>query len=629
MNTTRRSSKLLAVAAASALIIAACGSDDDTSAPDSSDAAETGEETEATDAPDSTDAAEEGEEEAPAEGASGGTLVWAHEQEPPDLHLDNPENNLSIASWIIQPMWEGLHGITGDTTFFPELLAEDGEVVENEDGTVTVNYVLRDGLTWSDGDDLTADDVKFTHDVIMAQDDAGEFIYLIGDRTGYDTVTEVAVASPTEFSISWSAPYSGYKAMYPRVFPSHVFSADDPAAAAAEMNAALPEWTHEGTTLPSSGPLVFESWNKGQNMNFVRNETYHGSVSPDVQNPGAAFVDGVTLNFVTDTDAQINALQAGEAQMIFTQPQLQFESLTTDDQFAIESLAGPVYEHWGFNLNNVHLSKPEVREAVALAMDKGEVMAGLYTPLFGDTLPAEGLGNTYWMSNQPAYVDHQTEAGYGAGDADAARAALESVGYVEGADGIYEHPEDGKLTLRVGTTGGNALRELQQQLLQAGLGNAGIEIVIDNVEGGAYFSERPFAADSILCSNSGGAEGNCDLWDITQFAWVGGPWPGGNSAAFRTESGNNPYGYSNADFDAKATECEETLEEEALAECFNELDKFVTTLEVDPNGLVVVALTQKPSFYAYNSQVLSQAAVSPDANDAGPLVNVVDYQFAS
>ena len=46
MNTTRRSAKLLAVAAASALIFAACGSDDDTSAPEGTDAAETGDTTE-------------------------------------------------------------------------------------------------------------------------------------------------------------------------------------------------------------------------------------------------------------------------------------------------------------------------------------------------------------------------------------------------------------------------------------------------------------------------------------------------------------------------------------------------------------------------------------------------------
>ena len=82
------------------------------------------------------------------------------------------------------------------------------------------------------------------------------------------------------------------------------------------------------------------------------------------------------------------------------------------------SVAGPVYEHWGFNLFNAHLSDPAVREALALAMDKTEVMAGLYTPLFGDLLPETGLGNTYWLSNQPTYEDHAGEAGYGVGDVD-------------------------------------------------------------------------------------------------------------------------------------------------------------------------------------------------------------------
>ncbi len=624
MNTTRRGSKLLALVAASALVVAACGSDDDggSSSGDSTPAGET---------TDTTAGETETTEGEAVEGADGGTLIWAHEQEPPDLHLDDPENNLSIVSWIRSALIEGLYGISGSTEYYPELLASEAEITENADGSVTGVYTLREGLTWSDGDDLTADDVKFTFDALMATDGTDEegepaYVYLLGSRVGYDTVTDFTVDSPTQFSITWSEFFAGYPAVLTEVYPMHVFSAD-PVEAATQLNDALREWQIDGAPIPSSGPMNFDSWEKGVQMNLVRNDSYHGSNSPDAVNKGVAYVDGVQINFVTDTDAQINALKAGEAQIIMTQPQLAFEDLASTEGFTVSSEPGPVFEHWGLNTQNVHLKKPEVREALAFAMNKAEVMEGLYTPLFGDTLPAEGLGNVYWLSNQTPYVDHAGEAGYGAGDVESAAAALESVGYALNGDGLYEHPEDGVLSLRVGTTGGNRLREIQQELIQAQMKEAGIDIVIDNVEGADYFSAQPFSEDALLCSSTVGAEGNCGVWDIAQFAWVGGPWPGGGTPNYSIGVGESPYGWDNAEFNTKAAECDATIDDDARAECYNVLDQYVTTLEVDPNGLFLLPITQKPSFYGYTSD-LAQAGVAPDAQGAGPLTNVADFQFA-
>lgn len=565
-----------------------------------------------------------------------GILVWAHEQEPPDMHLDDPNNNLTTTAWARQALLDGLHGISAATTYFPELLAEDAVVTENGDGTVTASFVLRDGLVWSDGDDLTADDVKFTFDIIMAttadgddEDTDPDFVYLLGDRTGYDTVTDFSVTSPTEFSITWSEFFAGWQATFAEVYPSHVFSAD-PATAAAEMNEQFREWKlPNGDPIPSSGPMVFSSWERGIEMNLVRNENYNGNVSPDAQNKGLACVEGVTIRYVTDTDAQINALKANEAQIIMTQPQLAFgDELATDPNFTVAASAGPVFEHWGLNLFNAHLSDPLVREAVALALDKAQVMESLYTPLFGDLLPAEGLGNTFWLSNQPQYENHQGDAGYGLGDVAAASAKLEAAGYTKNADGIYEHADRGVLSLRVGTTGGNALRELQQQIIQAQMKAAGIDIVIDNVPGGAYFGERPFSEAALECAGSGGTAGDCQVWDITQFAWVGGPWPGGQSASYRSSSGNNPYGFASEAFDARATECDATVDADTRDACYNELDTYVTTLGPEGNGLFMLPLTQKPSFFGYSNASLAKGAVAPDANSAGPIVNVVDYMFA-
>jgi peptide/nickel transport system substrate-binding protein len=613
----KRARRLVAAAAAVALVATACG-DDGGDEP-------SGEETTSAAGETSSPTEDGGDDVDPANYCEGGgeaELVWAHEQEPPDMHLDDPNNNLTITSWVRQSLWDGLYGVSVETEFIPELLAEDAEPTENEDGSVTIDYTLRDGLTWSDGTPLTAEHVKGTFDIIMEGYDpeTGEGgVYLIGDRTGYDVISEVTVASDTEFTIEFSEFFAGHKALFSEVFPTHVVST------AEEANAAFTEFEHDGETLPSSGPMLFDNWERGNSMTLTRNDDYHGSTSPDVTNEGVACVTGVRINWVADTDAQINALKAGEADFIMTQPQTAFgERISTDENFTLASQAGPIFEHWGLNLFDDHLQDPLVREALAYALDKSQVMSALYTPLFGDALDPEGLGNTYWLSNQPDYEDHQEQ--YAGAQAEEAKANLEEAGYTEGANGIYEHPERGPLSLRVGTTGGNALRELQQQLIVEQMKSAGIEVVIDNVPGGDYFSERPFSEDALACANSGGTEGNCDVWDITQFAWVGGPWPGGQSASYRTGSGNNNYGFANEEFDAKATECDLIVDDAERAACYNELDRYVTTLELDPEqGLFMLPLTQKPSFYAFSNQRLERGAVAPDANSAGPLVYVVDF----
>lgn len=614
--------RLLASVAAVAMLATACSSDE----PDTTD-----DET-STEQPTATDT---GSEQAAGDESCGTTdLVWAHEQEPVDMHLDDPNNNLSITSWIRQSMWEGLYGVSASTEFFPELLASELETTENEDGSVTFSGTLRDGLTWSDGTALTAQQVVDTYNIIMegVGEDGTGGVYLIGDRTGYDVITEIEATSDTEFTFTMSEFFAGYKALFSEIFPTHVV------ADAAAANAAFPEFSADGETLPSSGPMNFGSWEKGSSMTLTTNESYHGSVSPDVTRQGeTACVTGVQINFVADTDTQINALNAGEADIIFTQPQTQFEgAIAENEDFTVAAEAGPVYEHWGLNLFDTHLQDPLVREALALAMDKSEVMTGLYTPLFGDALPTEGLGNTYWLSNQGPYEDHAGDAGYGQGDIEGAISKLEEAGYSLNGDGVMEHPDRGALTLRVGTTGGNELRELQQQLLQAKFLEAGIDIQIDNVEGAAYFSEQPFAPAAAACAagtpdgeTSGEGEeavtADCDVWDIAQFAWVGGPWPGGNSAAARCGSGNNPYGYCNENFDARSLECDTTIDDDERAACYNELDTYLTTLGPDGDGLFMLPITQKPSFYAYSNVRLVQGAVAPDANAAGPLVNVVDY----
>jgi peptide/nickel transport system substrate-binding protein len=555
-------------------------------------------------------------------------LRWAHEQEPPDMHLDDPANNLTATSWILQGMFEGLYGIDSSMAYTPELLAEEAEVDEGDDA-VTYSFTLRDDLQWSDGEPITGETVQGTYDIIV--DEA----FAHSSKPDYELIDpESWEVDGQTFSFQTAEFFAGFPGLFNRLYPVHLLEDGDAA------NEALRSMEIDGEALPASGPFVWGEWAPGQSITLERNDDYHGGHpdNDDITNKGVACVEGVDILFVADTSAQVNAVRGGEADIVMPQPQVAFTELQDDPSVEAAPPVSAVFEHWSMNIHNVHLSDADVREALAYAIDKGVVMSELYTPIYGDALPAEGNGATYWLAGSDNYIDHQGDAGYGQGDLDASAELLEGAGYELNADDIYEHPERGPLTLRIATTGGNELRELQQQLLQNQLAEAGFDIEIDNRPGADHFTEQAFSPGNVACSVSQGDQGatvtlqsgeeataDCEVVDIVQFAWVGGPWPGGQNVAYRTGSENNPHGYSNPEVDSLMEQCDATVDDAERADCYHEIDRYVTTREVDPEGLIIIPLTVKPSFYAYSTTTLERAVTVVDANDAGPLVHGADY----
>lgn len=571
------------------------------------------------------------DEVSPVDEARPGQLVWVHEQEPPDLHVDDPDNRTDIASWIRQGLLEGLFGVDADLGYYPELLAAEPQVTINNSGTVVIEYQLRPELVWSDGTKITANDVAYTHDIITegCETEADSSVvdnstegcqYAMGPRVGYDLVTSFEVTGDETFKISLASFFPGWQNMYSQVFAAHAFGPD-----AFTVNRNLRTWSTGLDVLPSSGPLVFERWTEGRSIVLGRNDAYHGSVSPDATSTGPATVEGVLVAFVPDVEERVALLSEGRGHVMMTAADSAYEPLVADGSFTVASSPGPLYEHWGLNLLNTHLAKPEVREAVAYALDKGEIVGSVYEPLFGPVLAPDGLGNAYWMPTQVGYEDHQ--ARYGGNNVAAAGRSLEAAGYQQGSDGVWEHPVDGRLRLRLGTTGGNTLREAQQELGRAQLERAGVDVVIDNEPGGLFFSRGPFAPEALEASASGGRSGDPGLWDIAQFSWVTGPWPGRVSGSYRSGSVTNPYGFNSPEFDVAATECDGIADETERVACYNRLDRFLTTLDEQTGGLFIIPLTQRPSFYGY-SRAVETVGRAPDLFEGGPLVNVVDVRLA-
>jgi hypothetical protein len=139
-----------------ALVVAACGDDDaadTTAAPGTTEAPTTTEAATTTAAPESTTTTEAAPEGKPY----GGEVIVADAQEPPTLNPKVPGGTNFIVAVIGQGHLVGVQNLNGNTLEFdPDVVeelptTENGGVVINDDGTMTVSYTIKDEAVWADG----------------------------------------------------------------------------------------------------------------------------------------------------------------------------------------------------------------------------------------------------------------------------------------------------------------------------------------------------------------------------------------------------------------------------------------------------------------------------------------------
>ena len=134
-----------------------------------------------------------------------------------------------------------------------------------------------------------------------------------------------------------------------------------------------------------------------------------------------AHLDRIIMRILPDAEAQANAMINGEVDVIHPRPQVDLvrrvqglPGVGSQVQFGLS------FEHLTFNLRHPILQDLAVREAIALAIDREQLLERT-VGLFSDR--AQVLGNRVWMVGQQGYEDHS--GGYGRGDIQAATARLE------------------------------------------------------------------------------------------------------------------------------------------------------------------------------------------------------------
>lgn len=579
---SKRPSRWLMLFVVFALLAAACGpGDDDETAEPADEPTETEGETAAPTETGTATATEDGGE---AETVEGGTVVWGYDQEPNVLNPTTTDGNMfatsQIALSVLLPLWI----ITPDFEYVPSPLLESAEPSGEGEEPFSVTYTLNPDATWSDGEPITAADIFFTLQTCLNEE------WDITSRAGCDKVdmeaTEAAMdPESNEFNLIFIEPYAPWNTMFSTadgvILPQHLLEGED-------WNTV---WNDE---IPvASGPFMFDSWEKGQQLTLARNDNYETYAGEP------AGLDRIVLRFLPDSDTQVQQLRGGEIDMFYPQPQLDLvEQVEAIDGVESQASAGPIWEHLDFQQQNPALANQYVRQAIAKGIDRDQFIEQFILPLNPD---AEPLNSIVYVNNQPEYEAHfEGIVDY---DPEAAIALLEENGCTRGDDDIFVCDGE-RLSFAWTTTAGNERRELFFEIAQQSLLEIGVEVTPDFGEAAAVF-----AADKLDAGN----------WDFFNFAWVGSPDPASNVELWKCEGAQNYHR------DCPPDELNQLLEEtnravdpEERARLMNEAGQALA------ERVPVLPLYQFPTYIAWNSNVVTGLEDNP--TQWGPVWNIAEWR---
>lgn len=403
--------------------------------------------------------------------------------------------------------------------------AESYEV--SEDG-LTWTFHLRDGLKWSDGSDLTANDFVYSWKRVCDPEVAAPYAEtVLGMVKGYSDAIEgnldaLAVSAPdaSTLVVELDAPcsYFGSLAAFATLSPVQQ----------ATIEANGDAWATAPETYVSNGPFYMTEWVPGSHITFSKN--------PNYWNVDAIKLDRLKFVLMEDSNAAYSAYQTGEVLMIKDVPTEEIPSLEGNADFYVDPIIGTYYI--SLNTEKEPFNNADVRKALSLAIDREYVastlMQGTYSaagnfmgPGWIDTDGSEFIANA---NGGNAYIDTTNfEA-----NLEEAKKLLADAGYPDG---------EGFPTISY-TTNDAGYHKVVAEYLQQAWAELGITLQVNIVEWSSFTPMR----------RSGD-------YEIARNGWVGDySDPSNMLDLLYSTNGNNDGKFNNADYDAAMETSRTTLD---------------------------------------------------------------------
>lgn len=320
-------------------------------------------------------------------------------------------------------------------------LAESWEI---SDDALTYTFHLREGVTFHNGEVLTADDVEYSFTRQLSTDGAVNTDFLtqvLGANEliegSADTLEGFEKVDDNTFALTLTEPYAGFLACL-----------STPGCSIYNRKAteeAGDQFGLEPSLTVGTGPFKFVEWTLNDRLVLVRNEDYW---------KGASALPGVIVKIVPDTETQRMMFENGQLDII----DMDYLPDAVDDftsRYPDQIISGPRVgtTYFTMNQNIAPFDNVDVRKAVQMAIDRQAILDAMYG--------GRGqLENGIFPHGLYGFNENLPEISY---DPEAAKALLAQAGYPNGFD--MEIDADSSASDAVN----QALEIIQAQLAEIGI----------------------------------------------------------------------------------------------------------------------------------------------------------------
>ena len=425
-------------------------------------------------------------------------------------------------------------------------LAESWET--SEDGR-TWTFDIREGVSWSDGEPLTAGDIAYTYNrIIDGGPEAGNW------STYLTSVETVTAPDDTTVVLELARPNAVLPLLPIPILPEHIWSdvAED------EVRSYRAEPT-DGQPVVGSGPFRLVEGTAG-------GSTYLLEANPDYWG-GAPHVDRVAFRVFKSEDPAIQAIIKGEVDFVHDITPIQVEALQGREGIYAQNDVSPYFEEIAFNTGavdpetgeplgdgNPALEDPAFRHALGYALDIDRLVESAYQ---GAAVP----GDTFIPSAYESYRWEPPEEEAFTFDLERAGELLDEAGYELGDDGLRTMPDGSPIgTLRLIARTEDESSAAIMEFFQEWLGEIGIESEVSVMESNQL-------TNVIL-------EGEFDAF---HWGWYVEPDPDGILSVFLCDArgGSSDSWYCNEEYDALYEAQNAEVDEEKRVEIIKEMQEII------------------------------------------------------